>query len=356
MEKFEHGGNIYSKAPAGGKWLDFSANINPFGLAPEVEKAIADNIAGLIHYPDPAARLVKQAICEYYGLAQAQLVLGNGAAELFYLFLQVIRPHRIGLPVPSFSDYQRAAEAVGAELVFAPLPAEADFQVDFARLHRDFSAVDCIFLGNPNNPTGQLLTRAQLEEFMAFAESKGIWTVVDESFLDFLSTDSEYSVRDLTCQYEHLFVVRSLTKFFAIPGLRLGFASGHQEIIGRLERAKDVWNVNSLAQAAGVAALGLKAYHKRSREFVQAEKDWLYERLSVIKGLRPIPPSVNFIMVNVEDTGLTSSELTGQMRQQGILVRDCANYTGLEGRQYIRVAVRTRGENEQMLKALEAIV
>ena len=160
----------------------------------------------------------------------------------------------------------------------------------------------------------------------------------------------------MTGQYEHLFVVRSLTKFFAMPGLRLGFASGHPELVGRLERAKDVWNVNSLAQAAGVAALGLKAYHKRSRESVQAEKDWLYERLSAIKGLRPIPPSVNFIMVNVEDTGLTSSELTAQMRQQGILVRDCANYTGLEGRQYIRVAVRTRGENEQMLKALEAIV
>ena len=182
MEKFEHGGNIYSDAPDGGRWLDFSANINPLGLAPEVGQVIADNIAGIIHYPDPAARQVKQAVSAFYGLEQEQLVLGNGAAELFYLFLQVIRPQRIGLPVPSFSDYQRAAEAVGAELVFAKLSAEADFQVDFARLRRDFSAVDCIFFGNPNNPTGQMLTRAQLEEFMAFAESREIWTVVDESF------------------------------------------------------------------------------------------------------------------------------------------------------------------------------
>jgi threonine-phosphate decarboxylase len=141
-----------------------------------------------------------------------------------------------------------------------------------------------------------------------------------------------------------------------MPGLRLGFASGHAAFIERLEQAKDVWNVNSLAQVAGVAALGLKEYHKRSRAFVTTEKDWLYEQLLAIKGLKPLFPSVNFIMVNVEHTGLTSSELAANMRQQGVLVRDCANYTGLAGRQYIRVAVRSRAENEQMLKALEAVV
>ena len=356
MEKFEHGGNIYRKAPHGGTWLDFSANINPLGLAPEVSAAIAQNIAGIVHYPDPEARQVKQAIGEHYGIAREQLSLGNGAAELFYLFLQVIRPQKVGLPVPSFSDYQRAAEAVGAELLFSPLPPESDFAVDFARLEQELGAVDCIFLGNPNNPTGQLLPREQLERFLMFTESRQIWTVVDESFLDFLPADNMYSVRDLTCQYKHLFVVRSLTKFYAMPGLRLGFASGQAALIERLEQAKDVWNVNSLAQVAGVAALGLKEYHKRSRAFVTTEKDWLYEQLLAIKGLKPLFPSVNFIMVNVEHTGLTSSELAANMRQQGVLVRDCANYTGLAGRQYIRVAVRSRAENEQMLKALEAVV
>jgi threonine-phosphate decarboxylase len=150
--------------------------------------------------------------------------------------------------------------------------------------------------------------------------------------------------------------VRSLTKFYAMPGLRLGFASAHADLVRCLEQGKDVWNVNSLAQAAGVAALGLKEYHRRSREFVQAEKDWLYERLCAVKGMEPIRPSVNFMMVNVAKTGLTSGELTARMRRQGVLVRDCANYTGLEDRQYIRVAVRSRAENEQMLKALEAIV
>ncbi len=356
MEKFEHGGNIYEEAPAGGKWLDFSANINPLGLAPEVKQVIAENIEGVIHYPDPKARKLKAALSQHYQVLEEQLLLGNGAAELFYLLVHMVRPKRVALPVPSFGEYQRTAEAVGAEISFVPLQAEAEFVPDMEQWKKACENVDCMFIGNPNNPTGKLIAREQLAEFLPFSEKRGIWTVVDESFLDFLTDEERYSVRDLTGQFPHLLVVRSLTKFYAIPGLRLGFASVHPELVRCLERGKDVWNVNSLAQAAGVAALGLKEYHRRSREFVQAEKDWLYERLCAVKGLEPIRPSVNFMMVNVANTGLTSGELTARMRRRGVLVRDCANYTGLEGRQYIRVAVRSRAENEQMLKALEAIV
>lgn len=356
MEKFEHGGNIYETAPAGGRWLDFSANINPLGLAPEVKQVIADNIEGIVHYPDPKARQLKAALSQHYQVPEEQLLLGNGAAELFYLLVHMVRPKRVDIPVPSFGEYQRTAESVGAEIIFSPLSAVAEFVPDMEQWKKLSENADCIFIGNPNNPTGKLLAREQLEEILPLLEQRGIWTVVDESFQDFLPNEETHSVRDLTDQYKHLLVVRSLTKFYAMPGLRLGFASAHPELVQQLERGKDVWNVNSLAQAAGVAALGLKEYHRRSREFVQAEKNWLYERLCAIKGLGPIRPSVNFIMVNVADTGLTSGELTARMRKQGVLVRDCANYTGLEGRQYIRVAVRSRAENEQMLKALEAVV
>jgi len=358
MEKFEHGGNIYGEVSPfyGGRWLDFSANINPLGLAPEVLKAIQDNITGIVHYPDPHARGLKAALSEHYGVAQDQLILGNGAAELFYLFVHMFKPKRIGIPVPSFGEYQRAAEAVGAEICFFPMQPAAGFVPDVQQWEKASETIDCIFIGNPNNPTGKLIRRCQLVESLPVWEKRGIWIVVDESFLDFLTNDQEYSVRDLTGQYKHLLVIRSLTKFYAMPGLRLGFASGHPDVLKCLEKGKDVWNVNSLAQAAGVAALGAKEYHKKSREFVQQEKDWLYGEIGDIKGFSPIKPNVNFIMVNVADTGLSSSELTGRMRSRGILVRDCVNYTGLEKQQYIRVAVRSHGENEELLKTLEAVV
>ncbi|SHK45763.1 L-threonine O-3-phosphate decarboxylase [Selenomonas ruminantium] len=356
MEKFEHGGNIYAEAPAGGRWLDFSANINPLGLAPEVAQVIRENIASIIHYPDPEARDLKAALSEHYHLPKEQLLLGNGAAELFYLLLHMTRPRRVGLPVPSFGEYQRAAESVGAEIHFSHLRSVDDFQPEIGTWEKDFENADCIFIGNPNNPTGTLMNRGQLEKYLSLLDARKVWTVVDESFLDFLPDEEAYSVRSLTDRFRHLFVVRSLTKFYAMPGLRLGFASAHPDLVQCLERGKDVWNVNSLAQKAGVAALGLKEYHKNSREFVQREKSWLYEHLRAVRGLEPIEPSVNFIMVDISHTGRTSGELTARMRKQGVLVRDCANYTGLEGQQYIRVAVRSHAENEQMLKVLEAVI
>ncbi|MCR5756907.1 MAG: threonine-phosphate decarboxylase CobD [Selenomonas sp.] len=358
MKKFEHGGNIYDDAPAvyGGSWLDFSANINPLGLAPEVAQVIQDNIAGIVHYPDSQARELKNALSEHYGIPKEQLILGNGAAELFYLLTHMLRPKRVGIPIPSFGEYQRAAEAVGAEIVFYPLQAADGFVPDLWQWTLEKDGVDCLFIGNPNNPTGKLMQRSQLLEFLPRWEAKGIITVVDESFLDFLPDDGAYSVRALTGRYKHLLVVRSLTKFYAMPGLRLGFASGHPDLLRQLECGKDVWNVNSLAQVAGVAALQLKAYHKRSRNFVQGEKEWLYERLCTVPGFKPIKPGVNFILIDVAATDLSSGELTARMRSKGILIRDCANYTGLEGRQYIRVAVRSHRENEQMLKALEAVI
>ena len=354
LKKFEHGGNIYKKCPGQGQWLDFSANINPLGLAPEVRAVIAEQIDAIINYPDPEAKALKEALARTYQLPAEQVVLGNGAAELFYLFLQMVRPRRIGIPVPSFSEYQRSAEALGAEVVFSRLAEVEDFRVNMERLQADFAQVDCVLLGNPNNPTGQLVTRAQLLELLEFLAARDAWLVVDESFMDFVPQAEKYSVRDLTAQYPRLFVVQSLTKFYAMPGLRIGFGAGSSHLVQLLERGKDVWNVNLLAQAAGVAALGLKEYHKRSRDFVQAEKEWLYHKLQAIPGLRPLRPSVNFIMLDIRGTGFTSSEFAARLQSQGILVRDCANYTGLEGTAYVRVAVRSRQENECLLQALEA--
>ena len=148
MEKFEHGGNIYEEAPAGGKWLDFSANINPLGLAPEVKQVIAENIEGIVHYPDPKARKLKAALSGHYRIPEDQLLLGNGAAELFYLLVHMVRPKRVALPVPSFGEYQRTAEAVGAEISFVPLQAEAEFAPDMAQWKKACEHVECIFIGN----------------------------------------------------------------------------------------------------------------------------------------------------------------------------------------------------------------
>ena len=353
MEKFEQGGNIYRDGLPAGGWLDFSANINPAGLAPSVREALLASVDDVIRYPDPEARELKAALAERYNVPASQLVLGNGAAELFYLFLQTIRPRRVLLPVPSFSEYERAALAARCKISFFALSAENDFRVDWEELLAVLPVTDCIILGNPNNPTGTLVTRNELVRLLEEIKDGTQWLVVDESFLDFLLFDSRYTVRDLVAEYPRLFVVQSLTKFYALPGLRLGFGVAEENLAARLNAGKDVWNVNLLAQRAGVAALMDTEYQQKSRQQLIEEMQRLHKGIDGLHGIKAFPPSVNFMLLDVSGTGLNSSEFTAKLQARGILVRDCANYTGIEDDCYVRIAIRQPKENDRLLAVLE---
>ncbi len=353
MEKFEHGGNIYREDVPAGDWLDFSANINPAGLAPSVRAALLAAVDDVINYPDPEARELKAALAERYNVPAEQLVLGNGAAELFYLFLQTVRPRRVLLPVPSFSEYERAALAARCKVSCFALSAENDFRIDWEEMLAALPVTDCIILGNPNNPTGTLVTRNELVRLLEAIKDGTQWLVVDESFLDFLLFDSRYTVRDLVAEYPRLFVVQSLTKFYALPGLRLGFGVAQEELAKRLNAGKDVWNVNLLAQKAGVAALADTEYQQQSRQQLIEEMQRLYKRIDGLRGIKAFQPSVNFMLLDVSGTGLSGSEFTARLRARGILVRDCANYTGIEDDCYVRIAIRWPEENDRLLAVLE---
>lgn len=354
MKPFTHGGNIYEEKAPGGGWLDYSANINPLGLAPAVRKAIEASIGEIVHYPDPEARELKAALAFHYHLPQTGLVLGNGAAELFYLFMQAVRPRRVLLPVPSFSEYERAALAARTEICYHYLQSGQGFLLDIGALARQAQAEECdaIILGNPNNPTGGLVTGGQIKELLQLTACAGApWLVVDESFLDFRADAADYTVRNLAAAENRLLVVQSLTKFYALPGLRLGFGVASPQLVQRLELGKDVWNVNLLAQKAGVAALAAREYALETQALVAAEGKWLAGELARLPGWQVYGPTVNFILVRLQEDSGTAAR---RLREQGILVRDCSNYPGLEAH-YLRFAVRTHAENRQLVEALHKI-
>lgn len=355
MKRFVHGGNIYEDTPAGG-WLDFSANINPLGLPASAREAIAAHIGDVIHYPDPAARRLRQALSSSYDVPPAALVLGNGAAELFYLFFQTFRPEQTLLPVPSFSEYERAALAAGSQVTYFQLDPQEEFHLDVARLIAGLPGRGCVVIGNPNNPTGTLLTREELMQLADAAAMKKTWLLVDESFLDFLPDDAPYSLLSMAAERPYLFVIRSLTKFFALPGLRLGFGAAAPSAIQAMERGKDVWNVNLLAQEAGVAALQDDDYARASRALVAAERLFLCDRLAALPGVRMYPTQVNFLLLDIRGTHLSSAALTEHLRREGVLIRDCGNYPGLDGKSYVRLAVRPHEENVKLLERLETIL
>lgn len=351
MKRFEHGGNIYEAPPPGKAWLDFSANINPLGLSPAVKEAMTAHLDAVVHYPDPQGTALRAALEKAYGVSSDCLLLGNGAAELFYLYMHTFRPRRVLIPVPSFSEYERAARACGAVIDYCHLAADDDFALPWNRLREACGHVDCILIGNPNNPTGTLSSARELASLTELAARKGTDILVDESFLDFLPSDKAYSVLGLAENCDSLFVIRSLTKFYALPGLRLGFGVTTPVRRSLMEGHKDDWNVNVLAQYAGVAALGDRDYQERSRRLVAAEGEGLYEALKKLPGIEVCRPCVNFLLWRLVDSSL-AEPLIAALREEGILVRSCANYVGLSP-SYIRTAVRSPWDNKSFMQILQ---
>ncbi|MCX7781948.1 MAG: threonine-phosphate decarboxylase CobD [Negativicutes bacterium] len=354
-----HGGNLYAAIRQSGgtftSFLDFSANINPLGLSSRVREAIIQNLEYIVHYPDADAAAFKRVVSEYYDVPEASITPGNGAVEMLFVLCNILRPRRVLVTAPAFSEYERAARAAKAEMRYLLLKKQDGFAIDIDEVIANLSGVDMLFLGNPNNPTGTLLPQEALVKLLAAAENKGIYTVVDESFMDFLIDDRPFTCRPLIGTYNNLVIIHSLTKFYAIPGLRLGFALASAALTRELHNGKDPWNVNSLAQSAGVAALGDMEYREKSRRLVQSAGIDFYSALRQIPGCMPLKPSANFILVNIAGTGHTGAELRVLLAQKGILIRDCGNYRGLSPA-YIRLAVRRPEENRKVLEAISQVV
>ena len=339
MERYEHGGQVYDTTGKLGDWIDFSANINPLGLSDKILQTLTENLRGVINYPDPNATELKRAISRRYDVSEKNLVLLNGAAEFFYLYLNATRPARVVIPVPSFSEYERAARAAGCDVKYFFTQATENFSVDVDKIK--VTAADCVIIGRPNNPTGNLI---ELEKILRLAEIANV--IVDESFIDFLDVES---VRKFVS--EKISLVQSLTKIFAIPGLRLGFALVEENLARRLNLSKDVWNVNFLAQKAGVAALSDEDFLRRTRAWLEVEKKFFVERLGNLRGVKVFSPTVNFVLFQHEQ----AKKILAELRREKILLRSCANFAGLDG-SYLRSAIRSREENLRLFNALEKIL
>lgn len=357
LNKFEHGGNIHDFAAVGEmkQIIDFSANINPLGMSETTIQAIQSQIQQLIHYPDPHGRELKTAIAKEYQIPIDTITLGNGAVELLYVLSHILKPKKVLLPVPSFSEYERAAVASGATIAYFYLSPAMNFMLDWNLLLAKLKEADLLFLGNPNNPTGNLFLVDELERCIVAAKKEHCFVVIDESFIDFRSDAELYTCRHLVQKYDNLLVLQSLTKFYAIPGLRLGFAITNPQLVAQIDLGKDPWNVNHLAQKAGVAGLADSSYKKATQEFLDKEICFLYEELCKIKFLQVYRPSVNFILLNLANTNFTAITLREKLLENHILIRDCSNYPGLTN-QYVRIAVKTHPDNCILLKALHKII
>lgn len=351
-----HGGNIARAARKYGlserQITDFSASINPLGPAPGVLQALMGELWRIRHYPDPDCGELPHLLAGHLGVRKDNLLLGNGGAELIYLLPRALDIKSALVLAPTFSEYAKAVEAAGGRVEYLALSRGGKFPA--AELAARLQGCDAVFLCNPNNPTGQVFSRAELGPLLDCMAGKGVNLIVDEAFMDFVAGRENTSLMPMVCTYPGLVVLYSMTKFFGIPGLRLGAAVAAPEIIDRLRALKDPWSVNALAVVAGEAALKDKRLMDDTLRVVQEEREYLFAALSDIPGIEPFPSAANFLLMNISGTGLSSTELADRTGRLGILVRDCANFHGLDSN-FIRVAVRTREENRALVEALRQV-
>lgn len=355
MNTFTHGGNVFAIARVLGvppeEILDFSASINPLGPPSGVREAVTSAFDCLGHYPDIDCTELTEALGRRHGCGPDTICVGNGSTELIHLLPRLVAGGRALIIAPTFSEYQEALRRSGWEYEFFVLSCDGGFDLPMGTLREKLAeGYALLFLCNPGNPTGKLYRRTEVAELLDACRGAGTLLVVDEAFIDFCGDES---VNQMVIDSGAGVVLRSMTKFYAFPGLRLGYALAAQPLARRLVELRLPWGVNTLAQAAGIAALADDGHTARTIDYVAEERELLAAGLGGFSELRVYPAAANYLLVRL-DCGIMAAALQELLLPERILIRDCANFEGLDGR-YFRVAVRGRGENERLLAVMRKV-
>ncbi len=338
-----HGGDVYRNRVT----LDFSVNVNPLGIPEAVREALHGAVEVCGRYPDPEAEKLKNAVGACLAAPKEDLLFGNGASELFMALAHGIRPQKTVIPIPSFYGYEYAARAAGSEILFYETGRENGFCVTDRLCSVLSEDVDLLFLANPNNPTGRLMDRELLSGILRHCREKGIWVVLDESFIAFCGM--RFSMLPETERFTNMILVRSFTKSFSIPGVRLGCLVCHNPSLLKKTAAQlPEWNLSCFAQEAGCACAGQGAFLEKTAAYVEREQRFLAEGLKR-RGFPVFPSDANFILF------YSGEPLYEGLLDRGILIRDCAGFRGL-GRGFYRIAVKNRAENEFFLRTLDDVL
>jgi threonine-phosphate decarboxylase len=355
-----HGGNLAAIAAATGiaarSLLDFSANVNPLGPPESLLRALAGAAADrddLTRYPEPTYAALREALARMHAIDPASIVVGNGSAALLEAAIAALGVRRGLVPTPAFSEYRRALASRGATFIAAPLDRARDFALDpaYVLARAGVDRADTVLLNTPHNPSGSALARSACRALVEALAGEARATIVDEAFVDYIEGES---IVALAAERESLVVVRSLTKFFAVPGLRVGFAVAHPGLATRMRAYLPSWSVTSIAARSIAHALGDTGFAERSRAANESAREALRRELSTI-GFRALPSVANYVLAELP-TALSATTLTRRaIEEHGIVLRDCTSYDDLEDGRFVRIAVRTPAENARLIAALARV-
>lgn len=328
--------------------LDFSSNTSPAGMPPSVKPAMKKKLDEMEHYPDTDSLTLVSSLKKYTGLSDSHIIVGNGAIEILYNFCTTfLSQKRVLIPAPTFSEYESASKLADCKFTFFKT---MNLSENIDSFISKIPANGCVFVCNPNNPTGTILSKKQLTKIISAAKSKSSFVFVDECFIE-LVPQSNQSMINLVKKYDNLFVLRSLTKSYGLAGIRIGYGIGSKKIIKILKKIKIPWSVNALAQQAGMLAIKNKSHLTKSKSVIKKESNFLKKKIAQIPGFECHDSSTNFILIKTKQD---STKIQKKLLKHKILIRDCKNFRGLNNH-YIRIAVKSHKDNLKLVSAMEAI-
>lgn len=355
LERFGHGGDLFTAAELFGlsvdHFLDYSSNMNPAGPPAIVQTILVERWRELVRYPDPSVRKLRDAISAYYQVPKDYILVGNGAAELLDLAVRVVNPKCTAITAPSFVEYRQNAEKYGSSIHEIPLQRTFQFDIQMNDLYEALNRTDFLMLGHPNNPTGRLLPKYATHQ-LAKADTM---ILLDEAFLDFHPEEHAWTQLQMAVERPNWMVVRSMTKFFAIPGIRLGFIVAQPHWIEKMRALQVHWSVNHFAQLIGEAVLNDEDYILRTKRWTQKESAWFATQLRQL-GFEVTDSAANYLLVRIpERFSFDAVQLQATLGRRGLLIRDASLFSSLD-RRYFRLAVRLRANNQYCLAVLKEII
>lgn len=336
---------------------NFGGNVNPLGLPESVKAAIAENADAPTSYPDVSYVALREAISDYTNIKPEHIMVGNGSTELISMCIKSICPKKAVIVSPAYSEYLKEIELTGGSSELFPLKEQDEYMLNLSELKKVLTPdIDMLVICNPNNPTGTYVTCDEIREILTHCKSNNIKLMIDETYVEFSDISKKVSAMPLIEEFDNLFIIRGTSKFFACPGLRLGYgACSNKDIINYINTHKDPWSVNIFAELSGTVMFRDKAFINKTRSLINTEREKIFRELFNIDCVHVYDTQSNFFLLRLKREDITSTDVFNKLIQNKILIRDCADFPYLDNH-FIRFCILDEKSNDLLLKKLKEIL
>lgn len=335
----------------------FSANVNPLGVSYELRNCLASHIDAITSYPDREYTSLRNCIANYVGSDTSNILVGNGSTELISLMIQIKAPKKALIIGPTYSEYEREVSIEGGSSLYYPLHEEEDFKLNLPDLCTKLTKdIDLLVICNPNNPTSGCIYRKDMRKILDHCKQNDIFVMVDETYIEFAPELNKISSVPLTNDYNNIIILRGISKFFAAPGLRLGYAiCGNTDLLKEINNKKNPWTINSLAAIAGEIMFNDKKYIEETKNLIDQERTRICSVLDTIPSLKYYPCTANFILCKIKSDTPTANDLFEAAIRKGLMIRDCSTFPFLD-EHYFRFCFMSPEKNDELLTVIKEIL